>query len=79
MKVSLIIFFSLLSFINFSQDSIVVYFPFNSDEVPTSKLSFIKNKLLKEASSVDKIYGYTDSIGNFFTIKIFRFAGQIKF
>lgn len=66
MKVSLIIFFSLLSFINFSQDSIVVYFPFNSDEVPPTKLSSIKKKLLKEASSVDKIYGYTDSIGNFF-------------
>ncbi|MBM3186340.1 MAG: OmpA family protein [Bacteroidetes bacterium] len=66
MKASLIIFFSLLSFINFSQDSIVVYFPFNSDEVSTTKLSSIKKKLLKEASSVDKIYGYTDSIGNFF-------------
>lgn len=66
MKTSFIVFFSFLSFINFSQDSIVVYFPFNSDEIPNAKLTLIKNKLLEEASSVDKIFGYTDSIGNYF-------------
>lgn len=50
----------------FGQDSIVIYFPFNSDGIPKSKLTSIRNKLLKEASSVNKIYGYTDSIGNYF-------------
>jgi hypothetical protein len=48
----------------FGQDSIVVYFQFNSDQVNKSKLTLIKNKLINEASSVNKICGYTDSIGN---------------
>ncbi len=50
----------------FSQDSIVIYFPFNSDGITKEKLTSIKNKLLKEASLVKTIYGYTDSIGNYF-------------
>jgi outer membrane protein OmpA-like peptidoglycan-associated protein len=66
MKASLIVFFSLLSFINFSQDSLVVYFPFDSDEVSIPKISEIRRKLINQASSVTTISGYTDSIGNYF-------------
>lgn len=66
MKVFHFLFFLLTSMSYFGQDSIVVYFQFNSDQVNKSKLTSIKNKLIKEASSVNKICGYTDSIGNFF-------------
>ena len=66
MKVFLFILFSFQALCFYCQDSIVVYFPFNSDKISLQKVKQIKNKLAKEASSVSKIFGYTDSIGNFF-------------
>jgi len=66
MKVFHFLFCFLTSMNYFGQDSIVVYFQFNSDQVNKSKLTSIKNKLINEASSVNKICGYTDSIGNFY-------------
>jgi outer membrane protein OmpA-like peptidoglycan-associated protein len=60
----LLIFFS-ATFRIYCQDSIVVFFPFNSDKITQEKLNQIKTKLVKQASSVSKIIGYTDSVGNF--------------
>lgn len=42
------------------------FFSFNKDRVPLAKLNQLKTKLDKQAISVTKIVGYTDSVGNFY-------------
>jgi outer membrane protein OmpA-like peptidoglycan-associated protein len=55
-----------LSIETYCQDSIVVYFPFDSDKLSEVILIKIKNVLTKQASSVNSIIGFTDSTGNYF-------------
>jgi len=56
----------LICFSVYSQDSVVVYFSFNSDEILAQKIKMIQKKLIKEATTILKISGYTDSVGNFY-------------
>ena len=49
----------------FGQDSLVIYFLFDSDKLSTQQESTIKLKLLKNAAQIHSIKGTTDSIGNF--------------
>lgn len=60
----LILLFSFFTIYSYGQDSVIIYYSFNSDIAPQEKLTNLKNKLLKEASSINKIHGHTDSIGN---------------
>jgi outer membrane protein OmpA-like peptidoglycan-associated protein len=66
MKSIFVVFFSLFSLSFYCQDSIVIFFSFNKDRVPLAKLNQLKTKLDKQAISVTKIVGYTDSVGNFY-------------
>jgi outer membrane protein OmpA-like peptidoglycan-associated protein len=64
-RLSMFLFLS-LSFGSYCQDSLVLYFPFNSDKLTEGELTKIKRVLEKNASSVNTILGFSDSIGNYF-------------
>lgn len=58
-----IIFLLLLPFWNFAQDSLVLNFQINSDKLSNSDMLKLKKFIAKDVLLVDRIIGYTDSIG----------------